>query len=1150
MAVAQAPAAQPPVSGSPSYPVPLPPGMLIPGGPRPSDKPALPVSDTLQQAMAMRPPPDSRWFTDDRAQFATLAAGTYDILVAPVTSYGLGFSRSTRSLVQARIAALLADRGLRVVNPYVAQRALGEGARSLLLSEIQAYAKQVGAARIILPDLTHDAAGNMRLVIKSLSPTNEAQVPDAMVDRQVPLGATVHPVAELEGALKEFAERFGGDAKSTPRAAARPATESLLADTPRRALATPTEDVARSAFMLQYLATLMPAMPERSRERAAEQALLMAQRLPASHPLRSFLVARGWWQVGSRLMALEAIKESRAQEALALRQFFNGNLAELAAAVGNVTQRDARMLLEMDLTELRYWYSHSDLRAPNAAVERMRAAGSGWTQLYQRRLDDFDPWSAGATRLAKTLLDRDLALEGASLSEKLEGRTVLGKAVDRAVYVKAALAHLQRVRREDAHVKACLAAAVPCVASAYVDTLEAIALSDAVRSVRKAAEMQGMYSDALALAGEYKPELDGFPALMLAEADAHFKMKDGRGAYAPAMRELAKGVAWLERGQSRDTFDALVLLGIPSADSMPFIDAYVADLPSRDEWLVMDWRRYPRQPGEFRGLIDEARYDLQMLQTAVRRAPELRDAAREALETRFRGNPRRLEVLATLTGQKPDSIELLQLAKKERPDRWASYDALAKRQLESGEYKAALSTYREFPGFGAGSRLYDAVSLSNFADDAGSRFFARGLLSEAREFYKLAIARRTGAQAEMIGDQRLATMNGDFESAAAAAFRRVSRYDSASAKRDYLAWLFALGYTSEAWAAFAQIASDQDAMQSWLAADAGLRIGARDWPTVKNWLLSEPQRSAHLRGTPYGIRVAIMQSAVDRTPADDFGATVRTLAGAPLVLSPGTSLAAPTAPGAPRLLDGRIFPPPSRFRFGLHKDIEQVREIYSPFVMFADAYALLRRGDFAGAVEKFDFMAAIYPIEGHPGVQLDGYALPYFAWASAQTGDSLGLERFLLSAPPQLESQRFDYELSLAFFAGRRGEHAVALKHLDNAFNQRPSTDARPIPTEYQWAEACEWLYQATNEKRYLDAALKWAKTHQRLQPMMAWAYAIEAKYTTNEAERVRALAIAQYLDPLSERIAGVDANLKARAKAWLAANNPFARKSQPARES
>jgi hypothetical protein len=58
--------------------------------------------------------------------------------------------------------------------------------------------------------------------------------------------------------------------------------------------------------------------------------------------------------------------------------------------------------------------------------------------------------------------------------------------------------------------------------------------------------------------------------------------------------------------------------------------------------------------------------------------------------------------------------------------------------------------------------------------------------------------------------------------------------------------------------------------------------------------------------------------------------------------------------------------------------------------------------------------------------------------------------------------------------------------------------------------------------------------------PVSAWAYALEARYSSDEQQRLRATAIALYLDPKSEYLKSVPAEIRKRAKEWFATNNPF----------
>ncbi|HEX8948539.1 MAG TPA: hypothetical protein VF790_06230, partial [Dissulfurispiraceae bacterium] len=99
---------------------------------------------------------------------------------------------------------------------------------------------------------------------------------------------------------------------------------------------------------------------------------------------------------------------------------------------------------------------------------------------------------------------------------------------------------------------------------------------------------------------------------------------------------------------------------------------------------------------------------------------------------------------------------------------------------------------------------------------------------------------------------------------------------------------------------------------------------------------------------------------------------------------------------------------------------------------------------------------------------------------------------------------------------------------------------SRPLFAWYQLVEICEWLYEDTRHPEYRVLALKWAKVHQRIQPMFAWSYAVEAKYTASASDRLKALALTLYLDKNSERIAGFSEAEKSKALEWLRDNNPF----------
>jgi len=167
-----------------------------------------------------------------------------------------------------------------------------------------------------------------------------------------------------------------------------------------------------------------------------------------------------------------------------------------------------------------------------------------------------------------------------------------------------------------------------------------------------------------------------------------------------------------------------------------------------------------------------------------------------------------------------------------------------------------------------------------------------------------------------------------------------------------------------------------------------------------------------------------------------------------------------------------------------------------------------------------------------------GYLLPYYAYAAARSGDAAAVQALLDAFPAR--SQRFDYYLSKAVMAAQQKKVDESLRHLNLALHRRPFAGRRPVYPEYQYAELCEWLFEATRNTQYRDAALAWAKQNQTFQPWFAWAYAIEAKLATEPNDRARAIAMTHYLDPNSERLAGLPKEEVAAAVKEFAHLNPF----------
>jgi hypothetical protein len=381
---------------------------------------------------------------------------------------------------------------------------------------------------------------------------------------------------------------------------------------------------------------------------------------------------------------------------------------------------------------------------------------------------------------------------------------------------------------------------------------------------------------------------------------------------------------------------------------------------------------------------------------------------------------------------------------------------------------------------------------------------------------------------------RLSVMDRDYLAAVDGLATRAERYATAYAYGDYFSLLHALGRGEDAWSGFGRFAAAFDGPDIWYSALVGHRREGMTEEKVRTWLRQPQIRDARFRSQRFALGYAILFNMTDRLPPADLGELVAELEGRPeaRIDEDGYSLARPHPldPSNVELLS------PAAFRADSVERPPVGTPVKSDLAYFGAAVADLRHDNFASAVERFIAMADYYPIDRYT----HSYVLPYFAEAVAETGDTIGLERYL----EQLEGAdaSFDNLLAQAFFAGARDDADAALALVERAFRYRPAIWQRPVFSTYQYVEACEWLYAKTKDPRFRELLIDWAAKRQIMQPTDAWAYALEYTYVRDEERRTRALAMTMYLDPLSARIKAATPAERDKARAWGQENNPFLR--------
>ena len=469
---------------------------------------------------------------------------------------------------------------------------------------------------------------------------------------------------------------------------------------------------------------------------------------------------------------------------------------------------------------------------------------------------------------------------------------------------------------------------------------------------------------------------------------------------------------------------------------------------------------------------------------------------------------------------------------QQNPALWDNYFELGSYILKSGgSPEEAAQVLLKFPDFHQ-QHPQDPVAVADWANDAGSLFYALGLPVLTRPFYSIAADLDTHSDASLCDAQRLDLLDGNYPGAAQIALQRGNRFGNANAYRDYLSLLHVMGQGDQAWRIFAQLRDAFDSPQIWVSALIAQRLAGKSEANIRAWVLQPEIRGAQSRAHHFATHEALWAFSTDRLPPIDLGALVEQLDGPPVARAQTrigmTEIPHPTTPDATALV------PSSHFRDDRRTQLPGGTLIKSEQAFFADAYAALRHGQFDIALQRFDSMADHYQIEHYP--------LAYFAYAAASSGDPEDLEAYIerLNDAPYNERLSFDQLLAKAFFAGRRKDANTALKDLRAALRLRPYTEDRPVMTEYQYSEACEWLYQDTGDPRFVAELLDWARKQQAVQPIAAWAYSVEYAYERPGAARIRALAMTEYLDPASPRITKASQAERALARAWLIEHPPF----------
>jgi hypothetical protein len=1114
----------------------------------------LPAPDYMEEYAACFPKshsypssvdrPESLWLASERTWAAEiLARASADVIVVPFQVQGYGIDRAERALMTMAFAKEFSNaRRLKVADPRFVSLAFGEGFRRFDPATVSAVGKSAKASFALVGYVGHDAKHHMVLTLQLLDlraqPTSVAPQSGKLVWQRdwtsIPFSDEVPPALTLIGLLpsliKEIPALPGTEGWSAAKGATLPRHSSFVA-TPIDAVTSKSGGIDQ-AVLLTLLGSLTSTYADLPRERLFERALLAS--LHRTSADRAFYTAYSLFELQQRPAALAILGQGQDPESNTLRALLNANLPDATAGLKAVKDPTRYLLLSIAVRDLQTDYQSPDRVQPAAPEELFGVTAQVWTELLKLQTDDHDPWTVNSPLSIRNAFERSFPVAGLDTRPVVERSIFAGRGtVDDVEFDIALIRHLKAVQYT-LQAEACCAK--DAFAGSPADLLD-VFVSQIEGRISKSIELmsiyQGLPSSAIEALNRYHPILDGHPLLSLARAQAAQEMlssatDDVRGSWIAEAAVNGRSALYYAQGQSRLARGALGMY-----HDLVMVEGYGYDYPLRSYWKTPplvpppDYQALLMQSLEFSTTQPSALYRF-----PPGNGPGQRGTVAAGLAGRFVGSPTRPREIP-LPGQPAlvetgDRLQDARAALRSSPQDWINYRVLAEAQIElTGDYAAAAATFQSYPQFATPTPV-DPVATSNYAHYAATLLCYQGQFEKCTPFLNIAAELDTGSSASLSSTNLLRVLSGDYRGALIGSLEYIQRYQDASGFREALVWLHAFGQSDQAWAGFSQVMSSFDLPEVWTSALVGHRRAGLDEAAARSWMLRPEIRNAKFQGRQFAQYYAILFNATDRTPPADLANLIDQIEGEHVNKMQGGMLAIPRGPGP----HPQTMVAPAFFRFSTARRPPDGTLIRSDLAMFAEAYVALRSGKFELATSEFISMADHYDIEGSE----DGFALPYLAWAEAKSGDKDGIEAALLKHKVR---DSFDYSLSAAFFAGARHQSDEADTALKRAFRLRPSSLYRPIQTQFQYAEACEWLYEETGDLRFRDELTDWAKKWQKVRPADAWAYAMQYTYETDPEQRLHALAMTLYLDPASARIATATLEQRARAQEWLH-QNPF----------
>ncbi len=874
------------------------------------------------------------------------------------------------------------------------------------------------------------------------------------------------------------------------------------------------------------------------------------------------LKARAYLYLNRRPEALHFLKTTTLPEEKALLHYANANLTDQKDQIEKIDAPLKKMMAKLEYYCLEAKYvtirKHPDVESI------LKDIPESWRFLFTAKLLDQDPWAIQSNILLKDYLDKEYPIDGLTMKEQYSAAAASNQIQDKELEFE--LLYLYHIKKALQSSSLTLVSGSNPHALTDYDYLllnKAIGEFNLLKTCMFYKYIQGRPEAALDLVNFYLSHYQGHPMFHMMKSFCLFGLLTDRKPKSKSqkiqlLRQIIEncytGLWWF--GEDDRNFktskikEYLNVYGKQAVEkkypfaalanqSRQFANALTNIYPSPQYFSVEERLQF---------IHDE--FNLFYAFIAKGNHPENSAKLLSRNKDRFKGNPYLTNLFVSLAENEgtPEKIPALyREGIKNSPLSWNYYALLASHYVQKGEFNRANDLFMTYPPFKEPIHEYGRVQLSSQAYFAGNLLFWKGTADAARTFFRISAGLDTGSGASLASQVKLSLIDRDIPKACEYSLMRAKRYNDMYGYTDYMSLLHLLEQSEVAWPLFDSLIGKFSDPHIWSSAFIGHRINNTQKEDFRKWLINR-ERFVDKRFN-YRARFALL-SLIDRKPSVEdvkfIGEIERPQSGWPRIKE---------SPKVKKLFDNDTFlvnqmeSPLLSYKDKMDLTMKMAGQEHQPYwierryMTVGYIYTHLKQRSYEKAFEIFKKLAFTTNFLSSAGRQF----LPYLVFAAEKSGNGQILDAML--SKKIVEAGDYDMTLAWAVLDGLKGQDESSLELFESAFNIRPHKDNRLFFPWHQLVEMLEWIYLDTGKKEYLDLALKWSQQYQVIQPMFAWAFSFEAKYTDNPAARRKALAYAQHLDKQSEWISHFSDEDKLKAANWFKKNVSFDPSNQPVTE-